>query len=168
MKVMLDVSAAKGLYLSHLDINNAFLYGELKEDIYMTLPNGLSIEGEQKGLVCKFHKSIYGLKHVSRQWYLKFTEVLVAFGLKQSAGDHSYFYMQTDGVYLEVIVYVDDILLGSIDLSTVDKFKSHLSAHFIFKDLGKPKYFLGLEIARNPTGISVCQRIYVLDLLNDT
>lgn len=67
-----------------------------------------------------------------------------------------------------VIIYVDDILVASNTSSTVEHFKAHLRQHFNFKDLGKPKYFLGLEIAQNPTGISICQRKYVLDLLHDT
>lgn len=147
VKMMLSVAAVKGYTLTHLDINNAFLYGDLTEDIYMEIPKGFPIEGEQKNLVCKLHKSLYGLKQASRQWYLKFTEVLIGFGLLQSAADHSYYYLLHDSVYLGVIIYVDDIFLASSHPSLVQKFKDYLGMHFKFKDLGKPKYFLGLEIA---------------------
>lgn len=80
VKLMLAVSAIKGYTLTHLDINNAFLYGDLAEEIYMKAPQGLVTKGEQKHLVCRLHKSLYGLKQASRQWYLKFTEVLLSFG----------------------------------------------------------------------------------------
>lgn len=168
VKFMLAVSAVKGYNLNHLDINNAFLYGSSGEDIYMDLPKGLVLEGEQKDLVWKLNKSLYGLKQASRQWFLKFTTVLTAFGLKQSLADHSYFYMQKGGIYLGVIIYVDDILLACSDVAMISSFKKHLGKHFKFKDLGRPKYYLGLEVAQNTHGISVCQRKYVLDLLNDT
>lgn len=134
----------------------------------MEIPQGLSIQGEKKGLVCKLNISLYGLKQASRQWYLKFTEVLVGFGLKQSVADHSYYHMELEGSFLGVIIYVDDILLASSNSAIVDSFKNHLGKHFKYKDLGRPKYFLGLEIAQNSQGISVSQRKYVLDLLKDT
>lgn len=168
VKLMLVVAAVKGYHLTHLDINNAFLYGDLSEEIYMKAPKGLDIKGEKQSLVCKLHNSLYGLKQASRQWYLKFTDTLMLFGLQQSIADHSYFCMTVDGVYLGVIIYVDDILVANNSSQIVDTFKAHLKQHFNFKDLGKPKYFLSLEIAQNPTGISICQRKYVLDLLHDT
>lgn len=98
--MMLAISVVKKYHLSHLDINNAFLYGDLAEDIYMKLPKGLVTKGEQKCFVCKLHKSLYGLKQASRQWFLKFTEVFFGFSLVQSAADHSYFHMNKDGIYL--------------------------------------------------------------------
>lgn len=82
--------------------------------------------------------------------------------------DYSYYHMELEGVYLGIIIYVDDILLASSNSTIVENFKKHLGKHFKYKDLGRPKYFLGLEIAQNKQGISVCQRKYVLDLLHDT
>lgn len=76
--------------------------------------------------------------------------------------------MELEGSFLGVIIYVDDILLASSNSAIVDSFKNHLGKHFKHKDLGRPKYFLELEIAQNSQGISVCQRKYVLDLLKDT
>lgn len=67
VKFMLAVAAAKGYFLFHLNINNAFLHGDLSEDIYMEVPKGLFSEGEKTNLVCKLNKSLYGLRQVSRQ-----------------------------------------------------------------------------------------------------
>ncbi|KAG6390803.1 hypothetical protein SASPL_148548 [Salvia splendens] len=49
----------------------------------------------------------------------------------------------------------------------LESFKEFLSQFFKFKDLGVPKYFLGLEIARNKEGILISQRKYAMDLLRD-
>ena len=171
VKMMLALAAIKGWKLAHFDINNAFLYGDLEEDIYMTLPPGLVIDNPPAGsgqLVCKLKKSLYGLKQSSRQWYLKFSQVLSGFGLLQSASDHSYFYKSSaDGHYFGVVIYVDDIVLASSDDTMISEFKDFLSANFKFKDLGNPKYFLGIEIARNHAGLFISQHKYALDLVSD-
>ncbi|KAF5463501.1 hypothetical protein F2P56_019408, partial [Juglans regia] len=67
-----------------------------------------------------------------------------------------------------LLVYVDDILLASDSLIEIQLLKTFLHDKFTIKDLGELKYFLGLEIARSKTGISICQRKYVLDILEQT
>lgn len=59
------------------------------------------------------------------------------------------------------------MLIANNNDSVVQDFKKYLAGHFLFKDLGFPKYFLGLEIARSAEGLSICQRKYTLDLLTD-
>lgn len=69
-----------------MDANNAFLQGDLHEEVYMSLPQGFHKQGETR--VCKLLKSLYGLKQVSRQWNMKFTTVLLEAGYTQSSHDH--------------------------------------------------------------------------------
>ncbi|KAG6416736.1 hypothetical protein SASPL_124172 [Salvia splendens] len=90
------------------------------------------------------------------------------FGLTHSASDHSLFYKySSSGSYFGVVIYVDDILVASSDDNMISEFKIFLAEHFKFKDLGYPKHFLGIEIARNKSGIFISQHKYALDLVSD-
>ncbi|CAL1409609.1 unnamed protein product [Linum trigynum] len=168
VRSLLALASIKGWHLHQLDVNNAFLHGDLVEDVYMKLPLGLKLPGDTSNLVCKLNKSLYGLKQASRQWNHKLTEFLLQAGYVQSKADYSLFTKHQDGLFLAVLVYVDDIILAGDYLSEIESLKQKLDAAFKIKDLGNLKYFLGLEIARNETGISICQRKYVLDLLQDS
>ncbi|EOY01263.1 Cysteine-rich RLK 8, putative [Theobroma cacao] len=137
----------------------------------MDLPEGYSVKGEYAGngrLVCKLHKSLYGLKQASRQWNAKFSEAILKYGFQQSGSDHSLFTKKTnDENFIALLVYVDDILLGSTSIQESNEVKEFLDSLFKLKDLGTIKYFLGLEIAKSPESISICQRKYTLDLLEE-
>lgn len=171
VKTLLVVSAAKKWHLKQLDISNAFLNGELTEEIYMKLPPGYTPKPGvtlPPNAVCKLNKSLYGLKQASRQWFLKFSATLTLLGFKQSHSDHTLFIRRIDGRYIAVLVYVDDIIIASTTEDDAVFVTNSLSHHFKLRDLGPLRYFLGLEIARSSEGISVTQLKYTLELLEDT
>ena len=89
--------------------------------------------------------------------------------MARSTSDHSVFYHHTSsGQCIYLIVYVDDIIITSSDQDGIPKLKQHFFSHFQIKDLGKLKYFLGIEIAQFKSSVVMSQRKYVLDILKET
>uniref|UniRef100_A0A803QH13 Polyprotein n=1 Tax=Cannabis sativa TaxID=3483 RepID=A0A803QH13_CANSA len=168
VKLILALAAVNGWILHELDVNNAFLHGDLHEDVYMTIPQGYSPKGElPPNAVCKLNKSLYGLKQASRQWFEKFSTTLEHEGFHHSATDHSLFIKYFGDKFILLLVYVDDVILVSNHAQELEALKVRLNNKFKLKDLGELRYFLGLEIAGSKEGIFVSQRGYALQLLED-
>jgi len=166
VRTLLEVATVKKWHLHQLNVNNAFLYGDLDEEVNMSLPHGFNKKGESK--VCRLHKSLYGLKQSSRQWFAKFSSALIEFGFMQPKVDYTLFTRSLEDSFIAILVYVDDIVVASDNSAAVSKFIHLLIDRFKLKDLGQLKYFLGLEIARRELGISVYQRKYALDIFETT
>ena len=81
--------------LYQLDVKNAFLNGDLQEEIYMEQPPGFVAQGESSGMVCRLRKSLYGLKQSPRTWFGKFSNVVQQFGMTRFEADHSVFYQHS-------------------------------------------------------------------------
>ncbi|GJU50763.1 ribonuclease H-like domain-containing protein [Tanacetum coccineum] len=120
-----------------MDVNNAFLYGDLTEDVYMIPPPGFFVKNEKR--VCKLVKSLYGLKRAPRQWNKKLVETLPEASFLQSKDDHSLFVKNKDGKFLALLVYVDDIIITGNNNDEISKFKIFLNQKFKIKDLGELK-----------------------------
>jgi hypothetical protein len=132
----------------------------------MTLPPGVT--STRPNQVCKLVKSLYGLKQASRRWYERLTSFLVQHNYKQASSDHSLFIKSTASSFTLLLVYVDDVIIAGNSVSEIQSMKTALHHTFKIKDLGQLKYFLGLEVAHSKLGITLCQRKYCLDLLEDS
>lgn len=133
---------------------------------FMSPPPGLRRQGEN--LVCRLHKSLYGLKQASRQWFAKFSIAIQAAGFVQSKADYSLFTHRKGKSFTSLLIYVDDILITGNDVNAISALKQFLHNHFRIKDLGNLKYFLGIEVSRSKKGISISQRKYTLEILKDS
>ncbi|MCI10013.1 hypothetical protein A2U01_0031104, partial [Trifolium medium] len=165
VRLVLAVAAAKKWEIHQMDVHNAFLHGDLHEEVYMKPPPGFRTF--QPGLVCKLKKSLYGLKQAPRCWFAKLSSALKKFGFRQSCSDYSLFTLLVHEVQIVVLVYVDDLIVCGNDSAAIQRFKAYLSKCFHMKDLGTLKYFLGVEVARNSSGIFLCQRKYSLDIIQE-
>ena len=90
-------------------------------------------------------------------------------GYKQSQGDHTLFIKHSiarGGIVL--LVYVDDIIVTGNDEREKHEVKQRLATEFEIKELGKLKYFLGIEVPYSTQGIFISQQKYVTDLLAET
>ncbi|XP_061338805.1 uncharacterized mitochondrial protein AtMg00810-like [Gastrolobium bilobum] len=132
----------------------------------MTLPPGIA--GDKSNKVCKFLKSLYGLKQASKQWHQKLTSALISLGYHQSSADHSLLTLKTASHFTALLIYVDDIVLTGNDMEKIHRVKEFLDKQFKIKNLGPLRFFLGLEISRSQRGIILNQRKYALELLSDT
>lgn len=89
-------------------------------------------------------------------------------GFFQSYADYSLFTYHHNDVFLYVLIYADDLVITGNSLPSIIKFKDYLGSCFHMTDLELLKYFLGIEIARNPSGIYLCQRKYTLEIIYET
>ena len=119
-------------------------------------------------MVCRLKKSLYGLKQSPRAWFNRFTRAIRKHGYKQAQSYHTLFYKQNDGKITILIVYIDDTILTGDDLVEMRRVKEQLALELEIKDLGNLRYFLGMEVAQNRSGIFVSQQKYVIDLLEET
>ena len=166
VRLFISLAATHGWDLHKLDINNAFLHGDLSQEVYMEQPPRFVAQGGISR-VCRLCISLYGLKHIPRAWFYKFSQVIEKFGMQKSKYDHFVFYKNFEAGIILLVVYVDNIFISGSDVAGISSLKSFLYGQFYTKDLRMLKYFLGVEVMRSKHGIFLSQRKYVLDLLSE-
>jgi len=127
IRYILTIAMKKGWRISQLDVNNAFLHGDLQE-VFMRFPLGMTSPSPHH--VCKLNKSLYGLRKASRQWYAKLTSALNYKGFSSSLNDY-FLFVKKDGPFISIVaVYVDDIILTGNNSNELDQLKSFLDNEF--------------------------------------
>ena len=167
IRLVLDIDVNKGWPLKQLDINNAFLQGELQEEVYMTQPPGF-VDGDRPQHVCRLKKPIYGLKQAPRAWYMALKNHLLQIGFRNSLANTSLFIHIIGNHQTYILVYVDDIIVTGSDPRLVSSVLESLAHRFSIKDPFDLHYFLGVEVTRSSAGLHLMQRRYMLDLLART
>lgn len=131
----------------------------------MQQPQGF--ESPDKSLVCKLNWALYGLKQAPRAWYERLTQALLKFGFRAIRCDPYLFIISNHGVTLYALVYVDEILITGSCSKLITALIDKLNATFSLKQLGRPDYFLGIEVKYLPNGsMLLTQSKSIRDLLH--
>jgi hypothetical protein len=139
IRSVLTVAVMQGWILRQMDVNNAFLHGQLTETVYMSQPPGFK-DQTNPHYVCKLREAIYGLKQAPQAWYSTLKHALIQLGFHNSKSDSSF----------------------------VQSLIQQLGDQFSLKDMGPLNYFLGVEVVSTFIGLFLSQHKYVRDLLSKT
>lgn len=141
MVVLLD------LKLKQLDMRTTFLHSGLEEQIYVEQQREGFKQHGKENLFCKFKRSLYGLKQSPRQWYWHFDFFVVQIGYMWSEYDSCIYFRDLDnGSFILLMLYVEDMLIGTKNIKDINDLKSKLNEESDMKDLGATKRILGMEI----------------------
>ena len=146
VRVLLSLAINQAWSLHQLDVSNAFLYGDLEEQVFMEQPPGYIAQAESSK-VCFLRRAIYGLKQSPRAWFAKFSGLLFAFGFTSCAGDPTVLTKKSKGGLVILAVYVDDIILTGSNDTGILATNTYLQQHLSIRDLGSPRYIFGIEFA---------------------
>lgn len=155
LRIILAIVANKRLKMIGFDVKTAFLHGELDEEIYLEQPVGYV----KPGLVCRLHKSIYGLRQASRTWNRCLSNFLIKLGYRQLQKE-SCLYVKDAPSFIIVAIYVDDGLVCGQNEAEMRNLISELKKKFEIT-LHDGKSFLGLSIEKTSTGMFISQRAYI-------
>jgi transposase InsO family protein len=164
IRVLLSLAISSGWCLKQIDIQNAFLHGFLKEQVFMQQPPGFT-HPQFPNHVCHLRKAIYGLKQAPRAWFSRLSNKLLQLGFVASKADSSLFIIRRHDYCMFILIYVDDIILTGSSTAAIESLLVQLQLEFAVKDLGSLKYFLGVEVIPVSNGILLSQQRYIISLL---
>ena len=108
---IIAVAASKNWMLHQMDVKNAFLHGDLQEEVYMEQPQGYE-DLRHPHYVCKLKKALYGLKKAPRAWHARIVSYLVSIGFYMADADHSLYVCKNEHGIVIICIYVDDLIVG--------------------------------------------------------
>jgi hypothetical protein len=151
LRIMFALAAHYGLTIYQMYVVTAFLNADLDKEIYMSQPPGLPPKLNARGeeMVLKLHKSIYGLKQASRQWYRLIDSIFKSLGFTRLKSDHSLYLCRRREIIVIIALYVEDLQGATNNEPTWNVLNSKLSTRLKMKDLGVASYCLGLEITQD-------------------
>jgi len=163
LRVLLSLVAALDLELRHVDVRTAFLNGELDEEVYIKVPEGLQDMYPRKCF--KLRKAIYGLKQAPRVWWMNLSATLARHGFVPTYADQCLFMKQGKNGTVYCLVYVDDILFAGSATDVQDAVDVILSTYDA-TDEGDASSFLGMAITRDRLRrtLKLSQTAYIEDM----
>ncbi|GKE03752.1 ribonuclease H-like domain, reverse transcriptase, RNA-dependent DNA polymerase [Tanacetum coccineum] len=166
IRLLLAIAANNKWEVHHLDVKSAFLHGDLKEEVYVTQPEGF-ITRQDQGKVYRLIKALYGLRQAPRAWNIKLDNTLKSLDFKKCALEQAIYTKTSKDSTLLIGVYVDDLIITGTPKKEIDKFKAQMEEKFEMSDLGLLAYYLGIEVTQTNGDISIKQSAYASKILKE-
>jgi hypothetical protein len=136
IRVLLSLAASHGLLIHQMNVKTTFLNRELEEEIYIAQHDGFVVKG-QEDKVCKFVKSLYGLKLAPKKWHKKFDVTLISAPFSVNEADRCVYYRHGGGQGVILCLYVDGILIFGTSLDVINEVKTFLWKMFRYERHGR-------------------------------
>nr|GEW71867.1 hypothetical protein [Tanacetum cinerariifolium] len=156
--------AHKNMMIYQMDVKTAFLNGELKEEVYVSQPEGF-IEQDNPSHVYNLKKAHYSLKQAPCAWYDMMSSFLISQQLSKGTIDLTLFTWHAGNDLLLVQIYVDDIIFSSTNTAMCDEFANQMTNKFKMSMMEKMSFFLGLKNSQSPRGIFINQSKYAFKIV---
>ena len=144
IRIYIALTVLLGLVPLQLDVDTAYLYAALLEEIYALPPDGIHLP---KGRCFRLKKSLYGLPQSGRNWNKLLDKVLSDWSFIRLSEDYCLYYRQEGGIITLLFIYVDDLYVSSSTQASLEMFVTYLSGHFKLKLLGVPHHLLGITMS---------------------
>ncbi|GKB50117.1 retrovirus-related pol polyprotein from transposon TNT 1-94 [Tanacetum coccineum] len=154
----------KNMTIFQMDVKMEFLNGELKEEVYISQPEGF-VDQDNPSHVYKLKKALYGLKQAPRAWYGMLSNFLISQHFSKGAVDPTLFIRKAGNDLLLVQIYVDDIIFASTNTAMCNEFANLMTTKFKMSMMGQMSFFLGLQISQSPRGIFLNQTKYAYEII---
>nr|GEU36958.1 retrovirus-related Pol polyprotein from transposon TNT 1-94 [Tanacetum cinerariifolium] len=149
VRLFIAYAAHKSFTVYQMDVKTTFLYGPLKEEVYVNQPDGF-VDPYHPGKVYRLKKALYGLKQAPKALYDELSNFLVSKGFSKGSIDPTLFITKHGEDILLVQIYVDDIIFGSTNSKLSKRFEKLMHSKFEMSMMGELKFFLGIQINQSP------------------
>lgn len=152
LRAFLTLMANLDYEIDTIDVITAFLLSELKEEIYITIPDGFPNAAKLQGKVLRLLKSLYGLKQAPRDWNQELDKHFRSLGFKPTESDRCLYvgrFGDKGEISCYLLVYVDDIILAAPDRKLMKGLKANINAKFPITDKGPISFFLNMHFTRD-------------------
>ncbi|GJS64555.1 retrovirus-related pol polyprotein from transposon TNT 1-94 [Tanacetum coccineum] len=164
IRIFVANATNKNMMNFQMDVKNAFLNGELKEEVYISQSEGF-VDQDNPSHVYKLKKVLYGLKQTSRAWYDMLSSFYISQHFSKGVVDPTLFTQKARNDLLLVQIYVDDIIFASTNTTTCNKFANLMTTKFKMLMMGQKSFFLGLQTSQSPRGIFINQSKYASEIV---
>jgi hypothetical protein len=165
VRLICALAALKKWYMSALDVHNAYLYGELSEEIYIEQLKGYKAPGKEHK-VLHLHKVLYGLKQAGLTWWRTLDCFMKDLGFHRLVSNTGLFIKYNNGERIIVVVYIDDALFCGPNKAKILKAKQNFMSEWECQDLGDATDFLCMRITWKGNKLSLDQVDYLNKILN--